>query len=310
MKSLTEALKEKHVLLSDGAWGTYLQAMGLDTGECPEYWNILHPDEVRSIAQSYIDAGSDMVLTNSFGGSPFKLKYYGLSGKTSELNEAAARLSREAAGDRFVLGSMGPSGKMLLMGDITVEEWVHGFGEQAEALARGGADAICIETMSALDEALCAIEAARERTSCEIICTFTFGKTAQGDYRSMMGVSPVNMAEAVLKAGAHIIGANCGNGMEQMVDIVREFREVTPDVPILVHANAGLPRQQDGQTVFPETPEQTARWIPAIVEAGASIVGGCCGTTPDHIRAMAAAIRALGLQAVRNRPSERDTENR
>jgi len=283
---IVEAVKSGRVLVSDGAWGTFLQQKGLKPGECPELWNLERPDDVRAIAQSYIDAGSDMVETNSFGGTCFKLEHYGLEGRVSEISEAAARLSREAAGDLWVIASIGPTGKMLLMGDVTEEELYNGFKEQAVALEKGGADAICIETMSALDEATLAVKAAKENTDCEIICTFTFEQTVNGDYRTMMGVSPEQAAEEMIEAGADIIGTNCGNGIERMIDIVKALRAAAPDTPILVHANAGLPKSIDGVDVFPESPAEMAGKIPALIVAGANIVGGCCGTTPEHIKAM------------------------
>ncbi|MEI8352101.1 MAG: homocysteine S-methyltransferase family protein, partial [bacterium] len=165
------------------------------------------------------------------------------------------------------------------------------FREQVVALAQGGADAICIETMSALDEAVAAIRASREHTRCEVVCTFTFERTLQGEYRTMMGVTPAEAARALVDAGADVIGANCGNGMERMVDIVRELRSAAPGVPLLVHANAGLPQNINGVDVFPETPDDMASRVPALVEAGATIIGGCCGTTPAHIRAIKAALK-------------------
>ncbi len=285
MRSLLSRLSEQKVLVSDGAWGTLLQERGLEPGECPEAWNTTHRDEVLSIARSYIDAGADMILTNSFGGSPSKLRHYGLEDRAAELNEAAAAISREAAGDdRFVLGSIGPTGVILMMGEVSEETLFEGFRIQAQALERGGADALCIETMSALDEACCAIRAARQSTSFEVACTFTFEKTAAGEYRTMMGVTPGEMARAVKDAGAAIIGANCGNGIDGMIDIVREIRIVDPTTPILVHANAGKPTVRNGRTVFPETPEMMAANAEKLVEAGARIIGGCCGTTPEHIR--------------------------
>jgi 5-methyltetrahydrofolate--homocysteine methyltransferase len=172
------------------------------------------------------------------------------------------------------------------MEDVSEEEMYDAFKDQAIALEKGGADAICIETMSALDEAELAIRAVKENTACETICTFTFERTINGDYRTMMGVSPEQFASAMLAAGADIIGANCGNGMERMIEIVRELRVAAPDTPILVHANAGLPKNVNGVDVFPESPGEMAARVPALVEAGANIIGGCCGTTPEHIRAI------------------------
>ena len=291
MGSLLDKLSAGKILISDGAWGTFLHQSGLQAGECPELWNATNAPAVLAIAQSYINAGSDMILTNSFGGSPSKLQHYGLEARTAELNKAASRISREAAGsDKLVLGSIGPTGVMLMMGTVEPEELKEGFRVQAKALAEGGADAICVETMSDLDEALLAVEAAREVTDLDVVCTFTFEKAAQGDYRTMMGLSPADMLEPLKAAGADVLGSNCGNGFEQMIEIVKVFRELDPTVPLLVHANAGKPVFEDGKTVFPEGPETMASRVKELVAAGANIIGGCCGTTPAHIEAM---IRAL-----------------
>ena len=228
-----------------------------------------------------------MVETNSFGASSFKLMHYDLVCRASEINEAAARISRKAAGeDKWVIASVGPTGKILMMGDVTEEELYDSFKEQAIALEKGGADAVCIETMSAIDEASLAVKAAKENTELEVICTFTFEQTVNGDYRTMMGVSPSEMAVAMLEAGADIIGTNCGNGIERMIDIVRELKKTAPEIPIFVHANAGVPVNVDGVDTFPETPEDMKSRVHALVNAGANIIGGCCGTTPEHIRAM------------------------
>jgi 5-methyltetrahydrofolate--homocysteine methyltransferase len=255
-------------------------------------WNITHREDVLAIAKSYIDSGADIILTNSFGGSPFKLEHYGLKDRTAELNEAAAAISREAAGeDHFVLGSIGPTGVMLMMGEVSEQALYDGFSIQAQSLKKGGVDAICIETMSAIDEASLAIRAAKESTGLEVACTFTFDKTANGEFRTMMGVSPAEMVQALKEAEADIIGTNCGNGFDQMIEIVQEIRKVDSTTPVLVHANAGKPTFQDGKTIFPETPEMMAGKVQSLIQSGANIIGGCCGTTPQHIHALTVRVR-------------------
>lgn len=291
MKSLLKVLDTGKILISDGAWGTLLQGRGLQPGECPELWNISHRTDVLSIARSYVDAGADIILTNSFGGSPSKLKHYKLDDRTAEINQAAAAISREASGEKgFVLGSMGPTGVILMMGEVPEETLYEGFCIQAKALEKGGVDGLCIETMSALDEACLAVRAVKESTSLEIACTFTFERTVSGDFRTMMGVSPSEIVGALIEAGADIIGTNCGNGFDGMINIVKEIRQIDSKIPVLVHANAGKPVVQDGKTVFPETPEMMAAKVDKLIHVGANIIGGCCGTTPDHIRALTKAI--------------------
>lgn len=285
MKTITQEIQSGKLMVSDGAWGTFLQQMGLQPGECPESWNLKYPERVLEIAQSYIDAGSDMIETNSFGGNAFKLSMFGLEDKAYEINEAAARISRKAAGpDRHVLGSIGPTGKMLMMGDVTYNQLYEAFKTQAMGLEAGGADALVVETMTDLEEATAAVKACRDNTSCEVICTMTFDKSPDGSFFTMMGVSPADLVTAMIDAGANIIGANCGNGIENMIGIVNEIREIDPEIPVLVHANAGAPVYKNGETVFLETPDQMAQFVPLLIDAGANIIGGCCGTTPDHIR--------------------------
>lgn len=292
MNKLTEILKTGKLLVSDGAWGTFLIEKGLKPGECPEMWNIERSEDVLDIARSYIAAGSDAVETNSFGGNAFKLSHFGLADRAFELNKAAAEISRQAAGvGKYVLGSVGPTGKILMMGDVTEEELYEAFKVQCQGLEAGGADAIVIETMSDLDEARLAVKAASENTSCEVMCTMTFNQTPDGSFYTMMGVSPAGMVEAMLKAGATIIGSNCGNGIRQMTGIVKEIRSVDSQVPVFIQANAGAPIYRDGQTFFPESPVEMGQFIDELLDAGVNMVGGCCGTTPDHIRVIADIVR-------------------
>jgi 5-methyltetrahydrofolate--homocysteine methyltransferase len=293
MKKIISALQNGHILVSDGAWGTFLQQKGLKPGECPESWNISRPNDVLDIAKSYIAAGANLVETNSFGGSRFKLEKYGFGDKVYEFNKAAAEISRMAAGsDHFVLGSVGPTGELLMMGEVTEDDLYEAFKEQSIALEAGGVDAIMIETMTDLDEARIAVKAAKENTNCEVFCTMTFQKIIGGEFRTMMGISPTEMAETIVEAGADLIGTNCGNGMEDMIEMVKEIRRVNATIPVLVHANAGMPCFVDGKTTYPETPEDMAARVDEIIAAGANIVGGCCGTTPEHIRKIRNAVMA------------------
>ena len=292
MGIITDRIKSRGTLVSDGAWGTFIHQKGLKPEQCPESWNLERPGDILEIARSYVKAGADMILTNSFGGSPFKLAPYGLGDKVYEINRAAAEISSTAAGDSvLVLGSVGPTGKMLIVGEVTEEELFNGFSEQIRGLVDGGADAVLIETMSDMDEAIIAVKAARAITDKEVICTFTFSLTPANEYRTMMGISPVESVERILAAGADIIGANCGNGTAGMIDIVKEIRSVNSTIPVLVHANAGLPVLMDGVSVFPESADEMALQMKDLVAAGANIVGGCCGTTPDHIQRIVEVVR-------------------
>jgi 5-methyltetrahydrofolate--homocysteine methyltransferase len=281
------------ILISDGAMGTYLQAKGLRPGECPEWWCVSHPEVVKGIHEAYIAAGADIVETNSFGGTSYKLKPYGLGGKVRELNRAAVALAKQAmAGKGYVAASVGPTGLILEDegGDATPQDVYEAFKEQVAALAEGGADALCIETMASLGEALQAIKAAKENTKLPVICTFTFEASPRG-FRTMMGVTPERAAREAVAAGADVVGANCGNGIVNMIEITRQTRAAQPGTPILINANAGMPVLEGEKTVFKETPEFMASKVPELIKAGAQILGGCCGTTPEHIAAMARAAK-------------------
>ncbi len=282
--NILDELRDKKILISDGALGTLLQAKGLKPGECPELWNITHRSDIKEIAESYLLAGSDIITTNSFGGNRIKLAQYGLADRTVELNQTAASIYREAAGDdRHVAGSIGPTGKMVLTGDITEEELYDAFSEQAAALEKGGADIIIIETMSASDEAALAVKAAKDNTKCTVIITMTFSGDVNSGYYTMMGISPEEMMTSMKEAGAHVIGSNCGNGIGNMIGIVKALRAADNKIPVIIQPNAGLPELIDGKTVYNESPEMMASFVPDLLSAGADIIGGCCGTTPEHI---------------------------
>lgn len=284
-------LSERSRLVFDGAWGTLLQSAGLEAGDTPERLNLTSPERVAAVAKSYIDAGSDMVITNTFGGSRFKLANYGLEGQVRAINTAAARCSRSAAGDtRMVFGSVGPTGRFLEpIGDTPVDTMVAVFAEQIESLVEGGVDGILVETMSDLVEAECAVSAARRVFDGPVACTLAFDPVPVG-FRTMMGVSPEQFVERVADAGADLIGANCGScDLPQMVDLISHLHSLTR-LPIVVRPNAGIPRLVGGKTVFTEPPERFGAGAVKLVDAGAAIVGGCCGTTPDHIRAVRSAL--------------------
>jgi 5-methyltetrahydrofolate--homocysteine methyltransferase len=295
MADLLNLLAERKLLVSDGGWGSFLIAAGMQPNECPERWNLDRPDQIRAIAAMYAEAGADLVMTNSFGGSSLKLAPYGLADQAKAINEAAARLTRESIGEgRVVLASMGPTGKLLMMGDVGESEIYDSFAEQARALEAGGADAIAVETMSALDEAALGVRAVKENTGLTVVASFTFNHHEETGYRTMMGVTPEEMAAAMLAAGADVLGVNCTLCAGEMVALAAAVRCAAPDTPLLVHPNAGQPqRKADGSVFYLETPEELAAQVPALAAAGASIIGGCCGTGPDHIRAIRAAVERI-----------------
>ena len=280
------------ILVADGGMGTQLQAAGLVPGECPEMWCIDKADRVNAIHQAYREAGSLIVETNTFGGSRYKLAHYGLADQATAINRAGAAIARAVAGDtQYVMASMGPTGAFMEpYGDETEEAFFEAFAEQARAFEAGGADAVIVETMMSIEECCVAIRAVRETTGLTCLASFTFEPQPDGGFASMMGVTPEQFAEQALAAGAHIIGANCGTGPDHMKEVIRRLRAVT-DAPIIAMPNAGMPELVNGETTFPESPEEMAAKVGWLVDAGAAIIGGCCGTTPAHIAAMA---RVLG----------------
>jgi 5-methyltetrahydrofolate--homocysteine methyltransferase len=290
MGIILDRLSEGEILISDGACGTMLQAKGLTPDTCPEEWNLSHRAEVEAVARAYSDAGSDIVLTNTFGGTRIKLARYGYGDRVADFNIAGARNAATGAADAIVVGSIGPTGEFLSpLGTLSGYELVDIYAEQISALIEGGVQAICIETMADVQEAACAVRAAKRiDPDIDVIATFTFEEGPAG-FRTMMGADIRLVVDTMTAAGADIIGSNCGNGIDRMAEITAEFKGHI-EIPILIHANAGLPELVDGQTVFRQTPEDFAAGAKSLTEAGASIIGGCCGTTPEHITAMKAAI--------------------
>ncbi|HHH76067.1 MAG TPA: methionine synthase, partial [Phycisphaerae bacterium] len=271
MGILLDALATRKILISDGAWGTMLQGMGMTCDDCPEEWNVSHADEVKSVAKAYADAGSDLILTDTFGGTSCKLKKMGYGDKVKEFNAAGATNSLEAAPSAIIAGSVGPTGEFLEpYGDMTAAEMEAVFTEQISAMLEAGLKVICVETMTAIEEAACAIKASKKLDpSVDVICTMTFDATSNG-FRTMMGVDPARAAKELVEAGADVIGSNCGNGIENMIGIAAELRANTA-VPILIHANAGMPVLKDGETVFEQTPEDMAAKVKEVVDAGANL---------------------------------------
>lgn len=275
-------------VVTDGAWGTQMQARGLGIGEAPDPWNLTNPDKVEEIARAYVEAGSQIVLTNTFGASSIRLNHHNQGNKAIAINKAGAEISKRAAQNRAkVFASIGPTGKLLMMGQISEEELQTSFEEQANALAEGGADALVIETMSDPNEACIAIKAAK-KTGLPVVACMVFD-TGKNKDRTMMGTSPEEAAELLCKAGADAVGSNCGQGIEGFVEICRRMKSAC-DVPIWIKANAGLPALVNGEAVYKTTPQEFSQSVGALVEAGASFIGGCCGTSPNYIRAVREAL--------------------
>ncbi len=282
MKKLINELLSDAPVLTDGAWGTEMQSRGLQAGDCPDNWNLSHPDRVEEVARAYVKAGSRIILTNTFGANRIMLARHELAGKVQEINRAGVEISRRAAGGRArVFASMGPCGKLLFAEEVSEQEVARAFEEQVRALADTGADAIVVETMSELAEARLAVEAAGA-TGLPVVACMTFDSGRDHD-RTMMGTTPEEAASVLTAAGADVVGANCGQGAEGYVLICKRLRTMT-DLPIWIKPNAGLPEVSDGKLHYSETPQSFAGHAQTLVEAGANFIGGCCGTTPEFIR--------------------------
>lgn len=276
------------VILTDGAWGTELQALGLGPDELPDRWNLSHPERVEQVARAYVEAGSEIILTNTFRANRLAAGGRVSGAELARVNRAGVEISRRAAAGRArVFASIGPSGKLLMEGTVTEDDLRAAFAEQAEALAAAGADGLVIETMSDLAEASIAVAAAKA-TGLPVVACMVFDSGKNRD-RTMMGVTPEQAAGALAEAGADIIGANCGNGIAGYVPVCARLRAATR-LPVWIKPNAGLPELEAGRVVYRSSPEEFARRVPDLVRAGASYIGGCCGTNPGFIRAARAAL--------------------
>jgi 5-methyltetrahydrofolate--homocysteine methyltransferase len=295
-KRLLDAIKERP-LLGDGAMGTQLMLAGLEQGNCGEAWNITHPERVLGIQRRYVQAGSDCLLTNTFGGSRIMLNRHSHADDVVAVNAAAVRLARDAfgEGEGYVIGDIGPFGGLMEpYGDFTETQVLDAFREQATALVEAGADAIIIETQTSLEELALGIAAAREAGAECVIGSMAYDVTLDGStFRTMMGVDPERAAQFMQQHGADIVALNCGTGMdmERARQAVIRYLEVT-GLPIMAQPNAGQPKLVDMKVVYDEAPEQMVAGVVPLLEAGASIIGGCCGSTPDHIRAFRQAMDA------------------
>lgn len=292
MELLLTRLEQAGVIIADGAMGTMLFQRGVSPGECPEKINLEKPEVLEEIAGLYMNAGAEILQTNTFGGSPLNLARYGLDDQTEEINALAVRAVRKVAGDKvYITASCGPSGRILEPHGDTPEALVFdSFVRQLKALIAEGVDMISVETMSDLTEATLAVRAAKSISSSLPVCaTMTFDATPRGFY-TMMGTSIEQAAKGLSEAGADIIGSNCGNGIVKMVKVAEEFAKYSAK-PIIIRSNAGTPQLMNGASVFPESPEFMADHCTELLKAGVKIIGGCCGTTPQHIAAFKEACR-------------------
>jgi 5-methyltetrahydrofolate--homocysteine methyltransferase len=283
--TLKDHLAQGKLLIADGATGTMIMAAGLPVGAAPELWNTERPDQVLALYHAYLDAGSQIILTNTFGGSRLKLAKTGLAGRTHELNLAAARLARQAAdGNAYVAGDIGPTGELMApLGSLTDELALEVFSEQAAALVEGGVDAIWVESMSDLSEARAAVLAARQVSELPVFCSMSFGRKA----RTMMGVTPKQAVLELWPLGLSAIGANCGEGLDVIPEVLSLMHQALPEAVLIAKPNAGLPKLVDGNAVYDMEPAQFASRMVEFIDLGAQIVGSCCGSSPVFISTLA-----------------------
>jgi 5-methyltetrahydrofolate--homocysteine methyltransferase len=286
-----EFLSRDQTLLLDGAIGTELMARGFKSGDCLERWNVDEPEKVTEVARSYFEAGSDAVLTNTFGGSAIKLQAFELEDRAYELNLAGCRNALAARPNGlFVIGSIGPTGKFMPpLGPIEETEMIAAFTPQVKAMNDAGIDAVMVETFTDINELGCAVKAVQENSDLPFICSLTFDETPQG-YRTIMGVGVKEAAARLLESGAAVVGSNCGHGLLNMVEILAEYRAVSDDLKILGKPNAGIPEYRDGGTFYTEDEGFFQDHIAKMLDLSPAIIGGCCGTRPGHIRVMREAI--------------------
>jgi 5-methyltetrahydrofolate--homocysteine methyltransferase len=284
MQNIIERLNE-HVLICDGAMGTMLILKGMPQGDCPDYWGIKKHKVLLGIHKEYIQAGADMITTNTFGSNWLKLKKYKLHKKVKQINKAAVDIAKDAAGDKaYVLGDIGPTGEYIKpVGEIEAKDMVSVFTEQAKILEESGVDAIILETFSDMEELKNAILAVKENTKLPVIASMTFQKLPEKGFRTTSGITIPQLVNECLLAGADVIGSNCTVTGIDMIDIVSEIRALGTAF-IIAQPNAGMPRLEKGKTVYDESPEDFAKNIKAILEKGANIIGGCCGTGPGYIK--------------------------
>ena len=284
MHPLIKSLIDSGPAVLDGSWGTQMQKRGLKRGECPDSWNLSHPERVLEVAQQYVNAGSQIILTNTFGSSRLALKKYSLDNETVDINMAGVEISKKAAGNRaYVFASIGPTGMMLVTRETTAGELQNVFEEQAAAQARAGADGLIVETMIDVTEARIAATAAKQ-TGLPVIVSMVYDSGENKD-RTMMGNSPEEVVAELTGVGVDGIGANCGQGIEAFAPICARLRQAT-DLPIWMKPNAGLPEIVDDQTVFRTTAQEFVRYIPELITGGADFIGGCCGTDQGFVEAI------------------------